>query len=126
MGGRRLIFLTLLFMFELSCATHSKVEPLPGSEKITVVEAYDPAEKISYRLEKEKGCRFLLKKIVIPDEAKKGIYLNPFWDKEIEIRGKNTAVNAGGNVVVLEMFRPIPEIKIDVKYTGKVIIMKCP
>ncbi|WP_456464366.1 hypothetical protein [Persephonella sp.] len=116
----------MLVAFEFSCATNIKVKPLPGSEKVMVVEAVDPAEKLSYRLEKERGCRFLLKKIIIPSEAKKGIYLSSNWDKEIEIRGKNQTVQSGGNVLILEKFKPIPEISLDVKYTGKIIIMKCP
>ena len=126
MGGRRLVFFISLIIFEFSCATHVKVKPLPGTEKIRVVEAYDPSEKVAYRLEKERGCRLLLKKIIIPPEAKRGIYSDPFWDKEIEIIGKNKAVQLGGNILILEKFRPIPEIKLDVKYTGKIIIMKCP
>ncbi|WP_293443058.1 hypothetical protein [Persephonella sp.] len=126
MGGRRLYLFILFIVFEFSCAASTTVSPVPGSESIKVLEAVDPAEKLSYRFEKERGCRLLLKKIIIPPSAKKQIYSAPIWDKEIEIIGRNTAVNSGGNVLILEKFRPIPEIKPDVKYTGKIIIMKCP
>ncbi len=126
MGGRRLGLFILFVLFEFSCAASTAVKPVPGSEMVKVVEAVDPSEKLSYRLENERGCRLVLKKIIIPPSAKKQIYSAPLWDKEIEIIGRNTAVNSGGNVLILEKFRPIPEIKPDVKYTGKIIILKCP
>ncbi|SNZ06810.1 hypothetical protein SAMN06265182_0806 [Persephonella hydrogeniphila] len=125
MGGKRSFWVFLFFLVEISCAAHSKVKPLPGSENITVLEAFDHAERVLFRLEKEKGCRIILKEKIIPPSAKE-YPESLLWDKEIEIIGRNKAVKAGGNIVILEKFRPIREIKLEVKYTGKVIILKCP
>lgn len=125
MGGKRSFLVFLFVLVEISCAAHSKVKPVAGSEDIKVLEAFDPAERVLFRLEKERGCRVVLKEKIIPPSAKENP-ASPLWDKEIEIIGRNKAVRSGGNVVILEKFRPIREIHLEVRYTGKVIILKCP
>ncbi|MBK3332884.1 hypothetical protein GWK41_07365 [Persephonella atlantica] len=125
MGRISLIFFLLVFIFDFSCAYHPEVKPVPGAERIKVYEVTDPAEKILFKMEKQYGCRMLLKDIITPPSIKKGIYENHV-DEEIEIIGRNKAVKTGGNVLILEMFRKIPEVQLNVKYTGKIIVLKCP
>ena len=126
MGGSRyyLLFFAVL-LFETSCAKHAEVYPVPGSEKIKHYDAVDPAERMLFKLQKQFGCKMLIKEIVIPPIIKEGVF-SKHIDEEIEIIAKNRAFNSGGNVVVLETFRIIPEIKLENKYTGKIIILKCP
>ncbi|NPA17158.1 hypothetical protein [Persephonella sp.] len=128
MGGRRQdIYLFLFFLFltvEFSCARHTEIKPLEGADRIKVYEATDPAEKVIFEMKTKLGCRLVLKEIVIPPSIKEGTYYNA--DKEIEIIARNRAVETGGTVVVLETFKKIPEIQFDAKYTGKIIVMRCP
>ncbi len=121
----RAIYIFLFFIFELSCAYHPEVKLVSGAEKIKVYEVTNPAEKVLFKMEKQFGCRLILKDIIIPPSIKKGIYENHV-DQEIEIIGRNKAVKTGGNVLILEMFKKIPEVQLNVKYTGKIIILKCP
>ncbi|WP_457639592.1 hypothetical protein [Persephonella sp.] len=129
MGGRRqelAVFLFFLFaVVELSCAKHPEVKPLEGSERIKVYEVEDPAEKALFRMKTKMGCRIKTKEIIIPPSVKAGIYSDRV-DEEIEIIARNRAVKTGGNVVILETFKKIPEIQFENKYTGKIVVLKCP
>jgi len=128
MGGRRQdIYLFLFFLFltvEFSCARHTEIKPVEGSDKIKVYEATDPAEKVIFKMKTKLGCKLVLKEIIIPPSTKDKTYSNT--DQEIDIIARNRAVETGGTVVVLETFKKIPQIRFDAKYTGKIIIMKCP
>ncbi len=119
------LFFIWVLIFELSCAYHPQVKPIPGAENIKIYEITDPAEKVLFRMETQFGCRLVLKDVIIPPSVKKGIYENHV-DEEIEIIGRNRAVETGGNVLILETFKEIPEVQLNVKYTGKIIILKCP
>jgi len=129
MGGRRwqdiyLFLFLLIITVEFSCAKHQELVLIEGAERVKVYEAVDPAEKVIFKMKTKQGCKPVIREIIIPPSVKKKTHVNV--DREIEIIARNRAVETGGNLVVLETFKKIPEIKLDTRYTGKIIIMKCP
>ncbi|MDQ7056162.1 MAG: hypothetical protein Q9M89_06735 [Persephonella sp.] len=65
-------FLIMVFIIDFSCAYHPEVKLVSGAEEIKVYEVTDPAEGLLFKMEKQFGCRLVLKDIIIPPAIKKG------------------------------------------------------